>query len=208
MSFLDALKETWVAQIDTILHRHIPERLKAIESSISPEHNNAKKRRLNLDVVENKAIEEASYLIQYTGRGWTRREMLQLDNKDDNDETLICCKVVQTGASKGEKESREILRMYVDHHTERAKALSNKKDSSDTDTPWERAINAENDAYAIELHHALQRIENAYMTFWDAAVRLYKIRHGRSRVAYDQCFPSSNPNVATIVQDYFFRKLK
>lgn len=69
MSFLDALKETWVAQIDTILHRHIPERLKAIESSISPEHNNAKKRRLNLDVVENKAIEEASYLIQYTGRG-------------------------------------------------------------------------------------------------------------------------------------------
>lgn len=69
--------------------------------------------------------------------------MLQLDNQDDNDETMICCKgnhtrkgrnhmltsnsdcllVVQTGASKGEKESREILRMYVDHHTERAKAL-------------------------------------------------------------------------------------
>lgn len=69
MSLLDALKETWIAQIDTILHRHIPERLKAIESSISPEHNNAKKRRLNLDVVESKAIEEASYLIQYTGRG-------------------------------------------------------------------------------------------------------------------------------------------
>lgn len=34
-----------------------------------------------------------------------------------------CLLVVQTGASKGEKESREILRMYVDHHTERAKAL-------------------------------------------------------------------------------------
>ncbi|KAI7874009.1 hypothetical protein K492DRAFT_211824 [Lichtheimia hyalospora FSU 10163] len=204
--------------LNTILHRHIPERLKAIESSISPEHNHAKKRRLNLDVVENKAIEEASYLIQYTGRGWARREMLQLDNQNDHDETLLCCEATAS-CSDGRKQRREgkqgdfahcAYHFIIPPPTIKSSLFSNsnKKESSDTDTSWEKAINAKNDAYAIELHHALQRIENAYMTFWDAAVRLYKMRHGRSRVAYDHCFPSSNSNVATIVQDYLLKKLK